>query len=127
MSKVKVLRAHAQVSGVGIWRIGEEYEESPSYAEQKVRAGFVEYADGTRLRTKQDPDMYATRSFSVPEKPSERPPVSSRDGLVTLAEKSGNWYVFSDGEKMLGKRAASDHLGITIEELGELDVDTPDQ
>jgi hypothetical protein len=71
--------------------------------------------------------MYATRSFSVPEKPSERPPVSSRDGLVTLAEKSGNWYVFSDGEKMLGKRAASDHLGITIEELGELDVDTPDQ
>lgn len=126
MLKVRVLRPHAMTRGIGVWKVGEVYEESPGYAEEKVRAGFVEYEDGTPLRTKQDPDMYRTRSFSVPATPVERPDFTSEAG-VKLTDKSGNWYTFSDGEKVLGKRAAADRLGISIEALEALDVDPTEE
>lgn len=127
MPRVRVLRAHAMTNGIGVWRVGEVYDESPGYAEEKARAGFVEYEDGSEpLRTKQDPDMYRTRTFSVPATPVERPAVQTEAG-VKLAEKSGNWYTFSDGEKVLGKRAAADYLGVSIEELEGIDVDPTEE
>lgn len=122
MPRVKVLVPHAKTQGIGVWRRGESYDETPLAAEQKANAGFVEFEDGSVPRTKEDPDMYRTSSFSVPQKPVERPEPVSEEG-VRIVEHSGNWYTFSDGEKVLGKKAAADHLGVTIEELGELDVD----
>lgn len=123
MPRVKVLVPHAKAQGIGIWRRGESYDETPLAAEQKVAAKFVEYEDGSVPRTKEDPDMYRTRSFSVPAQADEGPGVETRDGLE-LVEHTGNWYTFSDGEKVLGKRAAASHLGVTVEELEALDVDS---
>lgn len=123
MPRVRVLRPHAKTEGIGIWARGESYDETPLAAQQKEAAGFVEFEDDTVPRTKEDPDMYRTRSFSVPEKPVEKPEAVSKDG-VRLVEHTGNWYTFDDGEKVLGKRAAATHLGVTVEELEAMDVDS---
>lgn len=123
MPKVRVLRQHATTQGLGVWRKGEVYEETPLAAEQKARAGFVEFVDGQpAMRTTADPDMYAPRQFSVPKREETPPEPPERDG-ITLQSKSGNWYTFSDGEKVLGKKAAADYIGLSIEELDEY-VDT---
>lgn len=127
MIRVKVVRPHAMTQGIGVWQVGDVYDESPGYAREKVMAGFVEYEDGSEpLRTKQDPDMYRTRSFSIPATPSPRVEFETETG-VKLSEKSGNWYTFSDGEKVLGKRAAAEYLGISIDQLEDLDVDPTEE
>lgn len=124
MVRVKVLRPHGQAQGLGVWRRGEEYLESPLAAAQKVAGGFVEYVgEPPHIRTKEDQDMYRTRSFSVPARPEPKPePVVD----VTLVERSGNWYTFSDGEKVLGKRAVAEKLGISPEDVEALSVDSDD-
>jgi hypothetical protein len=119
MVQVKVLKRHAMSQGIGVWPLGAVYRESPLVAAAKVRAGFVEYVDPANVpeavRTKEDPDMYRTRTFSVPAKQPEP---------VELVGKTSNWYTFSDGSKVLGKRAAAEKLGVTVEELESTDVDS---
>ena len=128
MPRVRALRPHARVEGLGVYKVGEVYTESEGYAEEKYRRGFIEYEDGEpRVRAKPDPDMYSTRSFSVPAEVGERAAPQSADGSITLTGRNGNWYEFSDGEKVLGKRAAAEHLGVSIEELEVMDGDTTEE
>lgn len=118
MVQVKVLKRHAMSEGIGVWPLGAVYRESPLVAAAKVKAGFVEYVDPANVpeavRTKEDPDMYRTRTFSVPAKEPEP---------VELVAKTSNWYTFSDGSKALGKKAAAERLGMSVEELESIDVD----
>jgi hypothetical protein len=112
MPSIKVLVPHAKKAGVGAWRAGDVYSESDFYAQEKVRGGLAEYvAEGT-VRTKESSDVYR----------SDRPTIG-----VTLRERSGNWYWFSDGEKVLGKSKAAEYLGVTVEELEALSVDSDDE
>lgn len=116
MTRVRVLKRHAKVAGVGLWDVGDEYIDTPLAAKQKSDAGFVEYVDGEpEVRTKESPEMYQRRIFSVPPAPKEP---------VTVVTRSGNWYTMSDGSKVLGKSAAAERAGITVEALEELDVDS---
>ena len=109
MPRVRVLRPHANPIGIGVFRVGDIYEESPLSAEQKVNAGFVEYVEGGEpsVRTKEDPDMYRTRSFSVPAASEPRPEVENTQG-VQLQDKTGNWYTFTDDENQLAEALDGD-------------------
>jgi hypothetical protein len=100
MPKVRALRVHSRRVGTGIYHRGEVYDETPLAAEQKVAAGIVEYV----MRNKADTNLY-----------SSAPPAFTR---------SGNWFLFPNGEKALGKRNAADYLGISVEELEAADVNS---
>lgn len=106
MPKVKVLRPHT-VKGV-VRKRGEVYDESDRLAKDKVRVGLVELSE---VRAKVDSDMYAPRSYEVRAEPDE----------IELVGRTGNWYLFSDGDKALGKKAAAEKLG--VEELPDVDFD----
>lgn len=115
MIKVKVLKRHAKVTGVGLWAIGDEYMETPLAARQKADAGFVEFAEGEpTVKSKESPELYQRRVVAAPREP------------VTIEHRSGNWYTLSDGSKSLGKESTARRLGITVEALEELDVNTND-
>lgn len=116
MPRVRVLRPHASSVGIGIFKVGDVYEESQLAAEQKVNAGFVEYVDGTPVKDKRSTEMYdrmSVRAESVGDT-EERP---------TLDYRTGQWYYFSDGTKALGKTAAAERLGVSVEELENVDLD----
>lgn len=116
MTRVRTLKRHAKNTGIGLWAVGEEYDENPLAATQKVQAGFVAYADGEpAVRSKESPELYQRRVFAVPKEP---------EAPVTVSHRSGNWYTMSDGSKVLGKEAAAKRVGITVEALEELDVDS---
>jgi hypothetical protein len=100
MPKVRALKAHSRRVGVGIYRRGEVYDEFPLAAEQKVAMRLVEYV----MKNKSSPILY--------------PPTP-----LTFI-RAGNWFVFSDGEKVLGKRKAAEKLGVTVEELEAADVNS---
>ena len=117
MVDVVVKKPHAKNEGIGVWAVGDTYRESPLVASQKAKLGFVDYLDPNVVRTKEDMDMYRTRTFSVPAKPPEP---------VTLVSRTYNWYNFSDGTKLLGKKAAAERLGVSVEELEAMDVDSDD-
>lgn len=120
MFKVRVLKPHAKTNGIGVWRRGDIYLENPKAAEDKVRIGMVEYVDSV-VRTKEDPDLYRSsqpRVISVPAKVPEQ---------KVLKARSGNWYVFESGEKILGKRAAAELMGVEVDELEAMDVDSDDE
>ena len=112
MPKVKTLRPHTK--GGKIMFRGEVYSENDRLARDKVRAGLVEISD---VRAKVDNEMYAPRSFDVPAIEPDEP--TQDDGEVTLLSKAGNWYLFSDGDKVLGRKAAAEKLG--VEELPDVD------
>jgi hypothetical protein len=100
--KVRVLRIHAKQVGLGAWRVGDIYEDNTSAVHDRIKLGFVEPADGPQVNTKESRVMY--RDLPV----------------VSLVARSGNWYVFSDGERLLGRVAASAKLGVSAEELAVL-------
>jgi hypothetical protein len=95
--KVRVLRPHAKTNGLGVWRRGDVYEDFGVGMLQRVGGGFIELLE-SRLETKGDPVVYSSPKISV-------------------VSRSSNWYIFSDGEKVLGKRKAADYLQCTLEEL----------
>lgn len=113
MPKVKTLIPHARRVGIGIWRNGEVYDEDSMAAQEKVRAGFVEYV----METKEDTTIY--RSAPAPVLKEEPAP-------LTLVSKKGSWYFFSDGEKVIGKLSAAEYLGVSVEELEAMNVDLND-
>jgi hypothetical protein len=99
MLKVKALRPHT-VKGVVVAR-GFEYDEVDRLVHEKVRAGLVELVG---VRAKVASEMYAPR-VTAPVAPAVDEP-------VRFVSRSGNWYFFSDGEKVLGRKAALDKLGV---------------
>jgi hypothetical protein len=101
MPKVRALKVHSRRVGMGVYKRGEVYDESPLAAEQKVAARLVEYV----MRNKADSNLY--------------PPAPPAAPAFT---RSGNWFLFPNGEKVLGKRNAADYLGISVEELEAADV-----
>lgn len=100
MTKVKVLRPHAYNQGIGVYKRGDVYEEAPYAARQKADAGFVQYVE-----SKESPEMY--RRLVVQDE-------------VSLIEKKGNWYTFSDGDRVIGKTKAAEKLGVSVAEIEEL-------
>jgi len=112
MPSIKVLVPHAKKAGVGAWRVGDVYSESDFYAQEKVREGLAEYVTEGAPRTKESQEVYR----------ADKPTVG-----VKLRERSGNWYLFSDGEKVLGKSKAADYLGVSVDELEGLSVDSDDE
>lgn len=100
MPKVKVLRPHAYTQGIGVYKRGDVYNETPHAAKQKADAGFVQFVE-----SKESPAMY--RRLVVEEE-------------VTLKDKKGNWYTFSDGDRVIGKTKAAEKLGVSVEEVEEL-------
>lgn len=109
MPKVRTLIPHARRVGIGVWRVGDVYDEASMAAHEKVRAGFVEYA----METKENVTLYRSEPVVEP-------------APLTLVSKKGNWYVFSDGEKVLGKSSAAEYLGVTVDELEAMNVDPND-
>jgi len=97
MPEVKVLRPHT-VRGI-VKKRGEVYSENERLADEKVRIGLVE-----KVRAKVETAMYQARE-TKPE--------------VRITGRTGNWYLFSDGDKALGKKAAAEKLG--VEELPDVD------
>lgn len=125
MIQVRVLKRHAQSVGLGVWKVGDTYFSPPKAAQDLVRSGFVEYVDPSEVRTKESPAMYQRRVIQVSankvgveaeEEPESKP--------YELSHKSGNWYFFTNGEKVLGKGSAAEMLGITVDELENLNVDS---
>jgi len=116
MPNVKVLRPHT-VKGVVRDR-GETYEENERLAKDKALKGLVELVD---VRAKVDYDMYAPRSYDVvvEDAPQEEPEAEE----LRVIGRSGNWYMFSDGEKVLGRSKAAEKLGVSVEELADVDFD----
>lgn len=112
MPSLKVLVPHAKKVGVGAWRVGDVYSESDFYAQEKVREGLAEYVVEGAPRTKESQEVYRSGEATVG---------------VTLRERSGNWYLFTDGEKVLGKSKAADYLGVSVDELEALSVDSDDE
>lgn len=107
MTKIRTTKTHSK-NGPGLWQKGDEYDETPTTAREKVERGLAEYVEGEEVRTKEDPEMYRSRAKG--------------DG-PQVEYKSGQWYFFTDGEKVLGKRAAADYLGISVADLGELEIE----
>lgn len=97
MPEVKVLRPHT-VGGI-VRKRGEVYSENERLTDEKVRIGLVE-----KIRSKAESAMYEPRE----SKPK-----------VRITGRTGNWYLFSDGDKALGKKAAAEKLG--VEELPDVD------
>lgn len=112
MPRLKVLRPHAKPVGIGVFRVGDVYDESPLAAEQKVQAGFVEYVGSAPARNKAAPELY--EQISVRSKESAE---------VKAVSRKGAWYFLSDGEKVLGKSATAERLGVEPEELDDVPVD----
>lgn len=115
MPFVRVIRNH--VANGKIRRVGEEYEATDSQAADRSRVSLVELvdrADGVPRGVvgKVEYGMYAPREFSVG-------PVDlvgdETDEFPHLIRRSGNWWVFSDDTKVLGKAAAAEKLGVTLE------------
>jgi hypothetical protein len=105
MIRVRALKAHSKAVGVGVFKRGDVYNEFPLAAEQKAALGLVELVSPV-LRNKADPVLYVEPKLTF--------------------VRSGSWFVFSDGEKVLGKRAAALKLGVDLDELEVLDVDFDD-
>lgn len=118
MTKVRVTRPHAMRVGVGVYKIGDVYEEQPYAAQEKARSGFVEILD--KVVTKESREVYDRISVRV--EPAEAPSEEPAEGL-TLVSRVGNWYNLSDGTKVLGKRAAAEKLGVSVEEVEDVNPD----
>jgi len=118
MVTVRTLRPHAKQDGLGTWNRGEVYQDGEVSAAAKFGNGLIEYttAPVQAVRTKESPELYQRISVAASSKPA----------VVTLTEKRGNWFSLSNGEKVLGKTAAAEALGITVDELGALGADTHD-
>lgn len=124
MPIVKVLRPHAKRVGIGLYKVGDTYEESPFAAQEKSQAGFVELVD--RVETKQSPEMYDRISvFSQPvlKVKDDEPVVGEPEEELKVVGRTGGWYLLSDGDKVLGKKALADRLGLTLKELEDVDLD----
>lgn len=120
MTKVRVTRPHAMRVGVGVYKVGDVYEEQPYAAQEKARSGFVEILD--KVVTKESREVYdriSVRAEPAPEVPTEEPATEE----LTLVSRVGNWYNLSDGTKVLGKRAAADKLGVSVEEVEDVNPD----
>lgn len=118
MPRVRVLRPHSKSVGIGVYRVGDVYDESQLAAEQKANAGFVEYVDGTAVKSKESREMYDR--ISVRAEPEPR---VDAEAEVEIVGRKGGWYMLSDGSKELGKQAAADRLGVSVEELAYVDSD----
>lgn len=117
MPLVRVIKNH--VANGRIRRVGEEYEATELQASDRVRVRLVEVVDETSgiprgVVAKVEYGMYAPREFSVG-------PVDlvgdETDEVVFphLIRRSGNWWIFSDDTKVLGRAAAAEKLGVTLE------------
>lgn len=113
MARIRVLRPHASPVGIGVFRVGDVYEENDLAAQQKAAAGFVEFVDGTPVRNKAAPEVY--------DRISVKPTPLESD--VTVTHRRGNWYFFDNGEKVLGKANAAEIVGVDPEELNDVPVD----
>lgn len=109
MVRVKTLKVHSNPYGIGLYMVGDEYEDTEMSARGKVAAGIVRIVEQPRV-TRAAPEMYLTREVELPK--------------VRLVSRSGSWFFFSDNTKVLGKRAAAEKLGVELEELEGLDVDS---
>lgn len=118
MPRVRVLRPHSKSVGIGVYRVGDVYDESQLAAEQKANAGFVEYLDAAPVKSKESREVYDR--ISVRATPEPEPEVEPE---VEVVGRKGGWYMFSDGSKELGKQAAADRLGVSVEELAYVDSD----
>ena len=109
MPRLRVLRPHAKRTGIGVYQVGDVYDENELAARQKVGLGFAEYVNAEPVKDKRDPAMYDR--------------VVATDDSPAIVSRKGNWYTFDDGEKVLGKKAAAERAQLDVEELENVPTD----
>jgi hypothetical protein len=93
---VEVVIPHAIKDGLGVYRRGQRYQETARLAEEKAALGLVKVIRVAEMVNKANQQLYS--------KPK-------------LVSRTGNWFMFSDGDKVLGRKAAADKLSVTMAEL----------
>lgn len=114
MPLVRVIKNH--VANGKIRRVGEEYMATDSQVADRSRVRLVELVDRPDgvpkgIVAKVEYGMYAPREFSV----GPMDLVGDETEVPHIMRRSGSWWFFSDDTKVLGKSAAAEKLGVTLE------------
>jgi len=108
---------------------GDEFEVDDWVATELIEKNLAKESGEKEYKVVRGYEKAVKPSVSIPrsttpqerfEARREQPVAPEEDAEVTIIERKGSWYYFSDGEKTNGEINAASHLGITRRELNEL-------